>query len=185
MLAFFGLAALACVGAGPRDQAEGAAAAPEPASASSEKTPVNSHLLTAAPTTVEVAIPEDVRRHVQRHLGQKSLETVRLVVRDLRPEAADALKGVRLFLDRPDADAATPVDDPHYAGNFVLGLDDSQTFLWNIAPTLARIWRAPDLTTKKTLQVTFVPETWEPATRLSEQFALRFASVELEAPATP
>lgn len=164
---------LACLNAGASD----------PAAGTKGRNAVTPQILKAAPTTVEVPIPEEVRRHVQDRLAQGSLDIVRLVVRGVRPQGARALKGVRIFIDRPDADRKTPVDDPHYAGSFVLGLQDSQDFLWNVAPTLSRLWGPNGMPAKPTIQVTFVPEAWEDAAELPADFALPFASIELEIPA--
>jgi hypothetical protein len=147
-------------------------------------------VITAAPATFEVALGSDVRRRLDRQLAGGSLEVARLVLRDLRPRAAGGLKGVRIFVEKPDADAATPVDDPHYAGNFVLGLEPSQTMLWNIAPTLSRLRRsgaltADDLAVKKALRITFVPDPVEPAVPLSKDFALTFSGLTIELPQPP
>jgi hypothetical protein len=131
-----------------------------------------------------------VVRRLELDLADGSLEVARLILRDLRPRAAQALKGVRIFVEKLDADAGTPVDDPHYAGNFVLGLEDSQTMLWNIAPTLSRLWHSGALTAKglaqrKALRITFVPDPVEPATPLPKDFALTFKSLEIELPRPP
>ncbi len=139
-------------------------------------------VLTAEPTTIEVQLEDHARRYLQLHLEQQDLGVVQLVLRDIRPERASTLKGVRLFIDKRDADPTTSVEDPHYAGSFVLGLEDRQSMLWNIAPTLSRIWKADEIADKSNLTVTFVPEPWDFAEELPQDFALRIGSLEVNFP---
>ncbi len=180
VIVFSGVVVLACAAASSTVHAAGARERGEggPAAAS---------VMTAAPATFEVTLGDDVVRRLELHLAHGSLEVARLILRDLRPRAAQTLKGVRIFVEKPDADAGTPVDDPHYAGNFVLGLEDSQTMLWNIAPTLSRLWHSGALTAKglaqrKALRITFVPDPAEPATPLPKDFALTFKGLTVELP---
>jgi hypothetical protein len=178
VIVFLGFAATACADTASSVQTTGA-------EAGGEDDPVAAKVITAAPSTFEVALEEEVPQRLELHLGRGSLDIARLVVRDLRPRAAQSLKGVRIFIEKPDAHAGTPVDDPHYAGSFVLGLEDSQTMLLNVAPTLARLWRSGDLAGRKALRITFVPEPWDFADALPEEFALSFESLTLEVPADP
>jgi hypothetical protein len=180
VIVFLGFAAVACAcaDAGSNVQTAGA-------EAGGEDDPVATRVITAAPNTFEVALEEEARQRLELHLGRGSLDVARLAVRNLRPRAAHALKGVRIFIEKPDADARTPVDDPHYAGSFVLGLEDSQTMLLNVAPTLARLWQSGDLAGRKALRITFVPEPWDFAAALPENFALPFEGLTLEVPAEP
>jgi hypothetical protein len=149
--------------------------------------PMAASVITAAPATFEVALGDEVRRGLELHLAHGSLQVARLILRDLHPRAAQALRGMRIFVEKPDAGAGTSVDDPHYAGNFVLGLEDSQTMLWNIAPTLSRLWHSGALTAqglekRKALRITFVPDLWQPA---PQGFSLAFKSLTIELPAQP
>lgn len=182
VIVFLGIAALACANAGSNVQAaqaraggEGGPMAPAP------------RVLTAAPSTFEVELTDEARQRLETQLAGGSLTVARLLLRDLRPRSAQALKGVRIFLEKPDATLATPVDDPHYAGNFVPGLEADQSTLLNVAPTLASLWRSGALTARglaerKRLRVTFVPEKWDWAAALPQDFALPFGSLTLEVP---
>lgn len=152
--------------------------------------PAHAAVILAAPTTVDVAVGNEVRQRMQLGLAHGSLKVVRLVIRNLRPRAAQGLKGVRIFIDKPDAGVRTPAGDPHAAGAFVLGLQSPETVLLNIAPTLSRLWQSGELTAKnlsgkKALRVTFVPETIDSSTALSKDFALSFEDVTFEIPAEP
>lgn len=178
VIVLLGFAAMACADSGSNVRTAGA-------EAGGEGDPVATRAITGAPSTFEVALEEEARQRLEFHLGRGSLDVARLTVRDLRPRAAQSLKGVRIFIEKPDADAGTPVDDPHYAGSFVLGLEDTQTMLLNVAPTLARLWQSGDLAGQKALRITFVPEPWDFAAALSEDFALPFESMTLEVPAEP
>lgn len=175
-----GFVAIACASASANAQAAGA-------KADSEGDPVTTNVITAAPSTFKVTMEDEVRQHLVLHLARSSLDVARLVIGNLRSRAARDLKGVRFFIEKPDADASTPVDDPHYAGNFVLGFEASQSMLLNIAPTLSRLWQSGALAPKglaerKALRITFVPEPWDFATALPKDFALPFESLTLEVP---
>ena len=174
VVVFLGFAAMACADSGSNVRTAGA-------EAGGEDDPMTTQAIIAAPSTFEVALEEEARQR----LGRGSLDVARLTVRDLRPRAAKSLKGVRIFIEKPDADTGTPVDDPHYAGSFVLGLEDTQTLLLNVAPTLAKLWQSGDLAGRNALRITFVPEPWDYAGALPEDFALPFASLALEVPAEP
>ncbi len=122
------------------------------------------YVMTVAPATISVELDEQAWQDLGQHLGRGSLTVARLILRDVRPQA---LKGVRVFIEKPTANAAgTSIDDPHYAGSFVLGLGASESVLLNIAPTLSRLSRSKGLTTasladRKALRITRVPEPWD------------------------
>ncbi|WP_287244514.1 MULTISPECIES: hypothetical protein [unclassified Okeania] len=148
------------------------------------------NVITANPSTFEVEIEEEVRQRLNLYLEDDSLKIARLYIQELRPREARALQGVRIFIEKPDADANTPIDDPHYANSFVLGLEDSQSMIWNIAPTLSKLWYLGDLSPEKlaekeALQITFVPNPWDFAIALPEDFALTFRCLRFEMPHQP
>lgn len=145
------------------------------------------HVVTAAPRTISVELDDETRTELQRRLSAGSLTVARLVIRDVRPQAAQALKGVRIFIEKPDADVNTPVEDLHYASSFVLGLTSPESTLLNVAPTLMSLSKSGELTREKlnqqkAIRITFVPEPWDFARRLPPDFALTVASVALEIP---
>jgi len=90
------------------------------------------------------------------------------------PEKRDYF--VRVFLNKPDVSAQTPIDDPHYAGSFALFADDNAMkgheakdampgrpkagFLVNITPTLRRLSQAGSLS-GTTLDVNLLPVPYE------------------------
>ena len=183
VVVFLGFVATACANASSKDLATNT-------EAGGEGDPVNAGTILAAPTTFEVALEDEVRQRLELRLARGSLDVVRLGIHDLRPRAAQALKGVRIFIEKPDADVRTPAGDPHSAGAFVLGFQTPESMLLNVAPTLSRLWQSGDLAPedlagRKALRVTFVPETWDSAAALPEDFALAFESLTIEVPADP
>ena len=148
------------------------------------------HVVTAAPLTISVDLDDQTRRELERRLSAGSLTVARLMIRDVRSQAAQALKGVRIFIEKPDADVRTSVDDAHYASSFVLGLTSPESMLLNVAPTLTRLSKSGELTSEKlnqqkAIRITFVPEPWDFARRLPPDFALTMAGVALEIPQQP
>ena len=148
------------------------------------------HIVTAAPRTINVELDDTTRADLERRLAAGALTVARLVIRDVRPHAAQALKGVRIFIEKPDADVNTPVEDPHYASSFVLGLSAPESMLLNVAPALTRLWKSGELANEKlhqqkTIRITFVPEPWDFARRLPPDFELAMGAVALEIPRQP
>jgi hypothetical protein len=76
----------------------------------------------AAPVTVTVFPPQTFHPHVSRVLDAMRASapqpgTIQLAIEGIQvPSRPDVL--VRVFLNKPDADASTSFKDPHYAGNF-------------------------------------------------------------------
>ena len=152
--------------------------------------PIAMNVITTTPSTFEVDIEEEARQRLNFYLENDSLKIARLYIRDLRPDVAQALEGVRVFIEKPDADVNTPIDDPHYASSFVLGLEDSQSMILNIAPTLSKLWYAGDLSPerlagKEAMQITFVPHPLDFVTALPENFTLPFRCLTFEVPSQP
>ena len=147
-------------------------------------------VILAAPTTFEVPVESEARQRMEVHLAGGSLRVVRLIIRNLRPRAAQHLKGIRIFIEKPDAGLLTPTQDSHSAGAFVLGLQSPETMLMNVAPALSRLRQsgeltAADLARRKALRVTFVPEPSDSNTSLPKDFAITFESLKFEVPAEP
>ena len=144
------------------------------------------HVIAAAPGTYALRLADDTRACLARQLERGSLGTARLTLVDLRPHAAQALKGVRVFVENPDADATTPPDDASAAGAFVLDPEPRQTMVLNIAPAL-NLLRASGglervLATGGALRLTFVAEPWDFVPSLPTDFALPFARATLDVP---
>lgn len=101
------------------------------------------------------------------------------------PEKRDFF--VRIFLNKTDVSAQTPIDDPHYAGSFALFADESAMkgdavkdavagrpkagFIVNIIPTLRKLNQAGSLS-GATLDVTLVPVPYERREAGGQQFTL-------------
>jgi hypothetical protein len=141
------------------------------------------HVIAAVPGTHVLRLDDDTRVCLVRRLQRGDLDTARLTLVDLRPRAARALKGVRVFVEKTDADASTSPDDIHDAGAFVLGLEPRETVVLNIAPTLNALQAAgaldPQALATGGLRLTFVAEPWDFAAALPADFALPFARATL------
>ena len=145
------------------------------------------HVMTSAPSTIEIPLDDATREGLARQLARRSLTVARLSIRELRPQAAQALKGIRVFIEMPTATTRTSINDPHYATSIVLGFDASDSVLLNVAPTLVGLWGSGDLTRakldeRKSLRVTLVPEPWDGARALPAEFAVTLQGVTLEVP---
>jgi hypothetical protein len=150
----------------------------------------NAQIVTAKPGTMTVTLDDRTRRDLVRHLDSGALAIARLSIRDVRPHAAQALKGVRIFIEKPDATVTTPVADAHYAGNFVLGLTAPESMLLNVAPTLTKLWQSGELSRatldqRQSLRITLVSEPWDFAPTLPPDFSLTLGPVTLEIPQQP
>jgi hypothetical protein len=148
------------------------------------------HTITASPKTIRVELDQRTRQAIVGLLTRQSLDVARLILRDVRPSAAQGLKGVRIFVERTDVDVKTPTDDAHYAGSFVLGLAPPETILLNIAPALSRLWESGRLTSATldrdhAIRITLVPEAWRAETPLPRDFALTVDAIEIEIPEQP
>lgn len=144
------------------------------------------HVIAAAPGTYALRLGDDTRACLVRQLERGSLGIARLTLVDLRPHAAQALKGVRVFVENPDADATTPPDADSAAGAFVLGPEPRETVVLNIAPALELLWASgglqQTLAEGGSLRLTFVAEPWDFASSLPADFALPFARATLDVP---
>jgi tyrosinase len=73
---------------------------------------------------------------------------------------------VRVFVNKPDASPQTPLDDPHYAGNFAFFSDPSMKgmathpkpgYLVDVTPTLRALSRAGSLSSQVSMSFVLVP----------------------------
>lgn len=159
----------------------------DPADEGDSLAPV-SFVVRGEPRTFEVALEPAVRERLLAELERGSLEVARLFLRDLRFRGAERLKGVHVFVEKPDADRSTPVDDPHYVQSFALGLEPTQSMAWNIAPVLTRLWHAGKLSRlleRAILRVTLVPQPWDPHLGVGDDLELELTRLEIELETPP
>lgn len=158
--------------------------------------PAPAHVVTAVPRAYVLPLEADTRRCLLERLERGDLRIARLTLAGLRPRNAQALKGVRLFIQQPDtprsaAQAVPAPGDPHAAGAFALGLEAEQTYVLNIAPTLSALWRNRTLDAEvlsangNGLRMTFVADPWEDAGALPQDFALPIDDLHLDVPCEP
>ncbi len=78
--------------------------------------------ITSKTATVDVELTEDIRTVLARAVAGESDRPARLVVRGLRsPEGWNGRNAVRVFVNKADATAETPVESSNYVWEF--GLD--------------------------------------------------------------
>ena len=147
-------------------------------------------LKTGAPSKLEWVQRFELRQEIAAEVGKPATVTVKtesaalqsalqadtrtrvvLTLAEIEvPERRDFF--VRVFLDKPDASAETPIDDPHYAGSYAFFFDDAARknhqgaaempgrpktgLLIDVRPTLARLSQAGSLPPGE-VSVSFVP----------------------------
>jgi tyrosinase len=145
-------------------------------------------LRAGAPTKLEFGPRFELRRSITAEVGKMSTTALSIEA----PAIASALQGgphtrvvltvgdvqmppkrdffVRVFLNKPDATAETPIDDPHYAGSFAFFFDESAMkdhgtgtpaapltgFLIDVRPTLEKLNKAGALPSSQ-VQVSLLP----------------------------
>lgn len=92
-------------------------------------------------------------------LGGEGETPVRLCLRVQRPPQG-VWKGLRVFLNAPDADARTQTSSPHYVGSVAFyggTVGDSQSFMLNLGRAVRRLKQAGTWPASGSLTVTIVP----------------------------
>lgn len=142
LLAGAGLATSACAGAEAGGRHE--------ASAKVTGVPETSARLDSSPLTVTLHPAPELSRAIANMARDTALEGesthLRLSVEGIGPPTSGV--GVRVFLNLPEANATTSLDDPHYLGSFTFhgsppGEDgqpaEQVSFLLDAGPTVARL----------------------------------------------
>lgn len=117
-------------------------------------------ILTENPTTVQIPLDETLRTQIANAVSNpEQPQTVRLIIKGVWL-SAEAKKegGIKLFLNKPDANSSTSEKDPHFVGavDFQPTKDGKpQSFLLDLAPTVAELRRTKQLDLNQPLKVTF------------------------------
>ncbi len=115
--------------------------------------------------------------------GARKAPTIRLTVEGLTITGGSEV-GLRLFLNKPDSDAKSLIDDPHYVGSFTLLRgptlpDKPQTVFLDATHTLRKIG-ARAFAGEADLKVTLVPVPLRANDKI-EQITITFSKVRLSA----
>jgi len=117
-------------------------------------------VLTEKPTTVQIPVDEPLRAQIANAVSNpEHPQTVRLIIKGVWL-SAEARKegGIKLFLNKRDANSFTSEKDPHFVGavDFQPTKDGKpQSFFLDLAPTVAELGRTKQLDLNQPLEVTF------------------------------
>jgi hypothetical protein len=147
-------------GPAPHDEKDGPGNVATPKPSVQPEKPSEKIILTENPTTVQIPLDEMLRTQIAEAVSNpEQPQTVRLVIKGVWL-SAEAKKegGIKLFLNKPDATSATSEKDPHFVGavDFQPTKDGKpQSFLLDLAPTVAELRRTKQLDLNQPLKVTF------------------------------
>lgn len=138
---------------------------PMPSESGSEKI-----VLTEKPATVQITLDEKLRAEITKAVADPARpQTIRLIVQgvSLPAEALKEKAGIKLFLNKPNATAATSEKDPHFVGavDFQPTTDRKpQSFLLDLGPAVAELRRTKQIDLHQPLEVTFaaIPSPEQP-----------------------
>jgi tyrosinase len=166
------------------------------------KAQLEQFLRAGAPSTFAVSKHFELQQSVQAEVGKPATGTIKiephafsdafdsgksavvLTLGDVEiPEKKDFF--VRVFINKPDASASTPFEDPHYAGSFAFFSDEAAMkkqehaspgrpkagFLVDITPTLRKLNQAGSLPASS-VGVNLVPVAYEHRKAAGEQLTL-------------
>jgi tyrosinase len=166
------------------------------------KAQLEQFLRAGAPSTFAVSKHFELQQSVQAEVGKPATGTIKiephafsdafdsgksavvLTLGDVEiPEKKDFF--VRVFINKPDASASTPFEDPHYAGSFAFFSDEAAMkkqehaslgrpkagFLVDITPTLRKLNQAGSLPASS-VGVNLVPVAYEHREAAGEQLTL-------------
>jgi hypothetical protein len=146
-------------------------------------TETNTSVITAKPLTVRLRLSDEFRGRMQHELESGSLNVVRLRIKGIQIATRfSSLEAIRVFIDKPQANADTPTDDSHFAGTFVLSIKPRQDVIVNAASALkAARYAQEGSTVPNPLLITLVPVS-RPPEQLPKDLAIPFDAVTVELP---
>jgi tyrosinase len=157
-----------------------------------DKKALEAWLRQGAPSKIEFSKRFELRQQVTAEMHKSAAGSIKVEPEALRTilESSGKNKGVltidevevpekrdffvRVFLNKPDASAQTPIEDPHYAGSFAFFFDEKMKaepgmamtgrpkagYLVDVTPTLRKLGQAGSLGGGQ-LEVTLVPVPYE------------------------
>jgi hypothetical protein len=149
-------------------------------------------MVTNKPLTVSMReeLTPKLRSKIARAMELYPEATVRLKLEVSPPESRESILGFKVFLNKPDATAATPVDDPHYVTTKVFATtrgDIPQAFIFDVLKTLAALKKSEKLDimdAEKPLKLTIVANPAPGVERLPDDasFAVNGLTVKVSEP---
>ena len=135
--------------------------------------------ITDKPRTVDIPLNETIRPQIAEALARYPDATVRLSIRGVHPPVnREAINGFNLFLNKPNANAATSEKDPHFVGatEFSPTAENTpQGFNVDLLRTLVKLHRRGQFDLEKPLKITIVPIPAPGVSRIPDEasFAVR------------
>jgi hypothetical protein len=147
-------------------------------------------MISDRPITISVqeALTPQLRSQIAQAIKHYPEATVRLTLGGVTPPSErKSIQGFKVFLNKPDATAATPVDDPHYARSieFAPTNDAPQAFAFDILRTLVALKKFEQfdiLDPEKPFKVTIVPNPAPGVSRLPDEASFSVHTLALEVP---
>lgn len=147
--------------------------------------PPKKMVIAKEPLSVPIAPTEAVKVALET-LGQKEPKVViRLAVEGMiPPENRKQVGGIRVFLNKDNATANTPIDDPHFVTAIDFAPVDARkpmSFNLDLTRALKSLASSNKLDVKKPLRITFVAVPAESEDKLPAELSIPVGSVEIEA----
>jgi hypothetical protein len=148
-------------------------------------------MISNKPLTVSMRedLTPQVRSQIAEAIKLYPKATVRLTLGGVTPPAErKSIHGFKVFLNKPDATAVTPLDDPHYVTSkeFAPTTDDTpQAFAFDILKTLVAIKKSEQLDIldpEKALKVTIVASPAPGVSRLPDEASFSVHSLTIKVP---
>jgi hypothetical protein len=179
----WGLAGVPSQGAGPPPNAP-------PGAASSEvrvTLPEDAMTITDKALTTSIPPTKRLQSEIADAIARYPDATVRLSIRGVRPPLRrNAIHGFNIFLNKPDANASTPEDDPHFvrAVEFEPTTEHTpQGFNVNLLRTLVELHKRKELNVAKPLKITIVAIPAPGVSRIPEEASFSVRELALTVPA--
>lgn len=161
-------------------------ASPVSADGANAEPPRGGMVIRRMPLTVEFRLNEPLKAQVADALSVSPPRTIRLSVRGVKPpDRRAAVRGVNVFVNKPDADTTTSDSDPHFAAALVFsptGSPAPQAFSLDLGPTLAKLRRRDELDLSKPIIITLAATLPEGERAPADDVSISVGDVTLEVP---
>jgi len=150
-------------------------------------------VISSQPVTVTLTPSDRMQERMDERMAMaedvaQEATTLRLEIQGVAPPGNPSV-GVRVFLNMPEADAATPTDDPHYVASFSFFEHEGghgehehgpKAFYANVTPTIRRLQEAGLYSMGDPLETTLVTVPIVPGDQV-EDVAIPFEGLSISA----
>jgi hypothetical protein len=147
-----------------------------PAPRTSSQTAITKPLTVSSPVTVNLNVTDEVRAAIaELTRTDRGKTSVRLIIEGAVPPPRAKLS-VRAFLNKPDANVATSIEDPHYIGSFsffpsgdqVKAGERGQNFTLDLDSTIRRLAEIGESISSRPISVALVATSTNPKSNVTE-----------------